>query len=394
MREAKPEAALPMVLLYGPPFGRRIARGYGGGAGGYTRNMQVYLSSLDLGGTRLAPLCHTVRGERSRILETFPARMVTDCWRIAKAVLGERPDLLHVLASYRKALPREIFLAALCRLWCVKFVYDVKAGEFARAYERGGWAYRAAIRYILGSANAVLVEGRADQVFLADRCGIQSVYFPNFVPMIEVPVEVPQRLAGRTLKLLYVGYCYEGKGVRTLLEGCALAARSGLRIEASLIGEEEAAFKVFADRFEPPPSMSLKRLGRRPHDDVLAAMAQNDIYCYPSAHPGEGHNNSINEAMMYGMVIITTRQGFLGDVLSEDAAYFLDRVTAGELAKTLIAIAGDGDRARKKASRARSWLKAEFTSTQASERLRTAYARALAELPRPKSARDIRSVPR
>ena len=122
-------------------------------------------------------------------------------------------------------------------------------------------------------------------------------------------------------------------------------------------------------------------------------MTRNDIYCYPSAHRGEGHSNSINEAMMHGMVIITTRNGFQSEVLGEDAAYFLQTATADEIAKMIISIAGDRDAAREKAYRARARLVAEFTSRQASERLRRAYARALATTSGPGAVHEISSVP-
>jgi glycosyltransferase involved in cell wall biosynthesis len=385
-------AYLPKVLLYGPPFGRSIARGYGGGTGGYTRNMETYLSSLELDGVTLEPLFHTVRGERTGLPETFPARMIMDCWRITKALLGRRPDAVHALATYRAALPREVCLALLCRLLGIKLIYDIKAGEFVSRYEQGNAAYRAAIGFVLRSASSVLVEGEVYQEFLTRNFGINSEFFPNFVPLAEVPAQVPQRLTGEALKVLFVGYCYEGKGTKNLLEGCALAADSGLRIELTLIGEQEPGFKAFADGFVVPASMTLQRLGLRPHGDVLAAMTSNDIYCYPTSHLGEGHNNSINEAMMHAMVIITIRRGFLGEVLGDDAAYFLGSVASDEIAKMIISIAGDRDAARAKATRARSRLVAEFTSSQASEHLLRAYARALVKTPRADAVRDTSSA--
>ncbi|MDP9137922.1 MAG: glycosyltransferase, partial [Pseudomonadota bacterium] len=144
--------------------------------------------------------------------------------------------------------------------------------------------------------------------------------------------------------------------------------------------------------FVTPTCMTLHRLGRQPHKEVLAAMTRNDIYCYPSAHRGEGHSNSINEAMMHGMVIVSTRHGFQREVLGDDAAYFLERATGDEIAKMIVSIASDRHAARGKASRARARLVAEFTSRQASERLRRAYARALATTPGPDAVPEISSV--
>jgi glycosyltransferase involved in cell wall biosynthesis len=387
------KAGSPMtILLYGPPYGRALAGAYGGGTGGYARNMEVYLSSLAFEGATFEPLFYTVRGERGGLLGSFPMRMLVDGWRILARMLSKRPDAVHVLASYRKALPRELFLAMACRIMRVPLIYDVKAGAFIASYENGSWAYRAALACTLRSARAVLIEGRTYHAFLRQAFGIESLYFPNFVPALDVPADVPARLAGEGLKVLFAGYCFEDKGVRSLLEGCALAAASGLRIMVTLIGEEAPAFKAFADRFALAPSMTLRRLGRRPHAEVRTAMKEHDIYCYPSTHSGEGHNNSINEAMMWGMVIVATRQGFMADVLSESGAYFLASATAEEVAGALAEIAADHGGALKKAARARGRLMAEFTSLQANERLRIAYGRVLAAT-YPDAAGKIRSVP-
>jgi glycosyltransferase involved in cell wall biosynthesis len=161
----------------------------------------------------------------------------------------------------------------------------------------------------------------------------------------------------------------------------------------TLIGEETPAFKAFADAFVAPPSMTVRRLGRTPHAEVLAAMQAHDIYCYPSAHSGEGHNNSVNEAMMYGMVILATRHGFLPEVLPEEAAHFLASATAEEIGGRLIEISHDRLEATRRAAAARSRLAAEFTSVQASRRLRLAYAPVLATA-RLRAADHARSVAR
>jgi glycosyltransferase involved in cell wall biosynthesis len=388
------QSGRPMtILLYGPPFGRAVAGAYGGGVGGYARNMEVYLSSLYLDDVTFKPLFHTVRGERGGVLGSFPLRMVVDCWRILTGIIGSRPNAVHVLASYRKALPRELFLAIVCRILGVPFVYDIKAGAFVSAYESGGGAYRAALAFILRNARAVLVEGRAYQAFLRKTFGIESTYFPNFVPAREVPPQSPARLTGEVLTVLYAGYCYEGKGVRSLLDGCALAARSGTPIAVTLIGEEPPAFTAFCDAFEAPALMTVWRLGRRPHAEVLAAMQAHDIYCYPSAHSGEGHNNSINEAMMCGMVILATRHGFLPDVLPEDAGWLFGSATAEEIGNGLIEISRNRPHARRKAAAAHCRLAAEFTSVQANHRLHAAYAPVLTIAP-PATADPVRPVAR
>jgi glycosyltransferase involved in cell wall biosynthesis len=47
----------------------------------------------------------------------------------------------------------------------------------------------------------------------------------------------------------------------------------------------------------------IERWGYKPHDIVLSAYNENDVFIFPTHYAGEGHPNVINEAMMMGMVI-------------------------------------------------------------------------------------------
>src|SRR5208337_1967367 len=311
------------------------------------------------------------------LLGSFPVRFLIDSWRITVKFIRRRPDAVHVLAFYKQALPREFFLAAACWLGKIPLIYDVKAGDFIDCYNRRGPFYRIMVRSILRQASVVLVEGGPYKPFLKQRFSIEAHYFPNFVPEAEVPTQVPRRLQDDELKILFVGYCHEEKGVRDLVEGCARLARANRSVALTLIGKEEVGFKAYADAFELPVRMRLQRLGRRPHPDVRAAMLENDIFCFPSRR--EGHSNAINEAMMSGMVITCTRRGFLERVVGAENGYFMDTGTADEVERSLIAIAEAPDEARARARRARAKLIAEFTSKVAVERLAVAYNQAFKE---------------
>lgn len=360
------------VLIYGPTLVGKSA--YGGGVGGYTRNLAVYLSTFNVPGYTFAPLYYTVRGQLQFGLLTPIARFFVDIFNLVRGVFWIRPMAIHALVSPR-ATPRVFILAVLCRLSGTKLIYDLKAGSFIDCYEKGSPFHRWATGYILRTACIRLVEGTVYIPFLEKHYGCQSEYFPNFVPDTEIPADVPARLLTPEVSVLFVGYCYEGKGVFELLRGCARAARSGgVSIHLQFVGEEEPDFSDFADRFELPPTLRVTRHGRQPHRDVLAFMLASDIYCYPSRHLGEGHNNSINEAMMSGNIILATRAGFLADILDGNCGVFLDEVSEKQVAVRLIEVVQDRFLFRRFAENARRKLMSEFTATAANSRLRRVYA--------------------
>lgn len=364
------------VLLYGPPIGRLIPKAYGGGIGGYTRNMEAYLRALTLRGYIFVPLFHTVRGEFAFGFITPVLRMIIDFWRVIVGLVSKRPYALHVLAVYNDAMPREFVLALLCVILRVKLIYDVKAGNYIEAYAQRGILYRSMASFVMRSSSLVLVEGRAYVEFIARTFSKRARYFPNFVPISEIPVHVPRRFAGKAVKVLFVGYCQATKGVISLLEGCASAAARGAPIELVLVGDEEESFRRTADHYLRGSSLRVSRLGRLQHDAVIETMLASDIYCYPTAFPGEGHNNSINEAMMCQLTILTTRHGFLSDVLGPDCAVFLDSVSADHIAHRLLQLVANRDESSAYGKRARARLLSDFTSTVASRLADTHYEEA------------------
>ena len=364
------------ILVVGPP-GVDAARAYGGGTGGYTRNMSVYLATLGDGALDLIPFHHSVRGQHRGLANTDPVRMLRDTMAFLIVCLSKRPDAVHVMAQYRGALAREYGQALICRALRIPFGYDVKAGAFASSFEAGSRRYRSLLRRVIASADLLFAEGRDTQAALRAEFGREAVYFPNFVPIEEVPEALPERLARDAIRLLFVGYCYRDKGVFDLVEGARETARAGVALELDLIGAESPDFTAWIDALPDQDGLTVRRHGKRPHEDVLAAMRAADVYAYPTSHPGEGHNNSINEAMMHGLVILTTRQGFLGDVLGGGCAFFLDRVAPASIAAMIGKIASDRAAARQVARAARQRLLEDFTDQAARDRFSNAYGRLL-----------------
>lgn len=341
--------------------------------GGYTRNMSVYLAKLGGESLNLKPFYHSVRGQYYGIRNWPPLRMLRDTTAFLFTCLTKRPDAVHVLAQYRGAILRELGQALICRALQIPFGYDVKAGAFASSLETGNWWYRAAVKYVIDTADILFAEGRATQDLLTTVFKREAVYFPNFVPMDEVPSDLPVRLAADTIRVLFVGFCHRDKGVFDLVEGARIAARSGVSLEIDLIGAETAEFTSWIDGLPAEEGFTIRRHGKQPHENVLEAMGTADLYGYLTRHPGEGHNNSINEAMMNGLVILTSRQGFLNDILAGDCALFMDCIDPHTTAAKLCEIADDRTTAREIGQSARRKLLAEYTETTARQRFASAY---------------------
>lgn len=363
------------ILIYGPDI-VEAKRAYGGGTGGYTRNMSAYLKYFHPRSFVLVPCFHTFRGQLR--LDNFLWRFTVDTYRFLSVLLRHRIDGVHILGQYRTAIPREFMAAFLAGMFRKPFVYELKAGAFIGWYTRTNRVFRLMAQYVLRRATIVLSEGMPVIPFLQKEVQVFARYFPNYVPSVEVPDTVPEKLGGDVLKVLFVGYCYSGKGIFELVSACRRVA-SHHRVVLTIIGQEHSQFTSWLATQSIPRGLHVQRLGKRSHADVLTNFQKNDIYCYPTRHEGEGHNNTINEAMMMGMVIVTTRQGFLSTIINSERGYPLEDGTVEDIVQALEYIAHHKEEARQKAKSARQYLIDNFTSEIVYPRLERFYDELLSQ---------------
>ena len=363
------------VLLVGPAVTTNNAF-YGGGMGGFVRNMQVYLSEFRPAGYKVEPCFNSVRQQNS----FFRLRMV---WRFSRDLLNfvrliEGVDVVHLLGQYKTAFPREIGMALVCRILSIPLIYEVKAGQFVAWYSNSGCVSRRLCGWMIRGCGAVLCEGQRDKEFIETHFQRPTIYFPNFVPDSEVPSSTPALFQNQEMRVVFIGYCYAGKGVFELVNAAAECLRSGMPLELTLAGQEHPDFTKYADAMVARhPDLKLTRLGLVGHDVALTCLSESDVFCLASSHEGEGHSNVINEAMMMGRVIVSTRQGFLGSILDPSVAYFVEPKSSASLVSAFREIELDRDVAREKASAARRRLCDLYTSRQAFLVLETCYNRCL-----------------
>ncbi len=335
--------------------------------------MNTYIRGYRNSQFEVRPCFHTVRQDRGVLANHSVVRMFRDAARLLCGIVRHRPVVVHALARYRSAILREVVFALIARLTLRKFFYEIKAGQFDTEFRRKGPAYRILVRAILAMSHGVGVEGKRYIEFLRTEFGIEPVYLPNICLDSEVPGSPGERFDGNELRILFVGFCYDGKGVSELVQGCCDAARLGNAIRLRLAGAESEDFAAWVATIEIPSGLVLERLGKVSHDQVLDSMQDSDLFCMPSRHPGEGHNNSVNEALMVGCCVAMTRHGFLGDILTDDCCYFIDDCAAEAVAKVIAAVVSDLELANATRLRGHRYFLKNYTSSIVFARLTQAY---------------------
>jgi glycosyltransferase involved in cell wall biosynthesis len=362
------------IVLCGPSP-ELASAGYGGGKGGFVSNVSALLEHFSAGDIKLTLSPYSTRRFSHWWRLWLPFRLVADLLVFARNI--RRGSAVHVMMTYGLAIYREFGMSVIAASLRRPLILDIRGGSFVPWLESTGWLQRAMAHWALNHAEAILGQGIAVVTYLNPRYGSKVHHFPNFVQSAYLPLSVEPRCMQRELRVIFVGYCYAGKGVFELVDGCARAARKGLAVRLTLVGAESVDFRAYLDGYSPPSGMRIERRGTLGFREVQSQLACQDIFCFPTRHVGEGHPNAITEAMAHALVIVTTRHGFIPELLGEAQAYFVDSESASMLADTLCHIDNHREEARRKASNARSAVEARFLETRVLGQLRELYRRSL-----------------
>ena len=362
------------VVLCGPSA-EPGTKGYGGGKGGYVRNVSALLEYFSSGDVTMTLSPYSTRRFSRWWTILLPFRLIADLWVFARNIRGA--GAVHLMMTYGLAIYREFGMSVIAAVFNRPLILDIRGGSFESWLESTGAPQRAMAHWVLRHAEVILGQGVAVVSYLRPRYGEKVRHFPNFMQTRYLPSSVRTRFTRRELGVIFVGYCYAGKGVFELVEGCALAARRGLCVELTLVGSESREFSAFLDGYGLPEGLRIIRRGALEFDDVQSLLASRDIFCFPTRHVGEGHPNVITEAMAHALTIVTTRHGFIAELLDDTSAYFLDSSSAEAVADALVHVDSHRDEARHKGDNARSTVQERFTEANVLGKLRELYRRAL-----------------
>lgn len=358
------------IVLCGPSTELRTA-GYGGGKGGYVRNVSALLAHFSSGDVKMTLSPYSTRRFSRWWMLLLPFRLIGDLRVFACNI--RRGDAGHVMMTYGPAIYREFGMSVIAAVFKRPLIMDIRGGGFVLWLESASSLQRHMAHWLLNHAAVILGQGVAVVAYLRPRYGDKVHHFPNFVQSGYLPSKVEPRCTQRELGVIFVGYCYAGKGVFELVEGCAGAVRKGLSLRLTLAGAESSDFQAYLDRYPIPAGLTINRCGVIGYDQVQSLLASHDIFCFPTRHAGEGHPNAITEAMAHALVIVATRHGFIPDLLDESSAYFVRSASADAISDILVHIDTHRDEAQRKADNARSTVQERFMEAHVLGQLREIY---------------------
>ncbi len=153
--------------------------------------------------------------------------------------------------------------------------------------------------------------------------------------------------------VVYVGRLVPEKGLRELLDACAVLVREDPRLQLALVGEGPMRGEIDA-RLAALPALRIRLPGAQGPTDVARWMAAADVVTLPSY--SEGHPNVLVEALACGRPVVATPVGGIPEVVDADCGVLVPARDAAALAEGLrAALARRWDEAALSRRFSRSW---------------------------------------
>lgn len=204
----------------------------------------------------------------------------------------------------------------------------------------------------------------------AARAGLR----PRVIPLTTVTEATPGRTPGfisAGLRLIQVASLSKVKNQQLLIDTTATLAKSA-DVHLDLVGEDTTDGYLEQHARDAGVADRVTFHGFVPQDGLPPLYAAADIYVQTSLHEAAGV--SLLEAAAAGLPIVGTRAGYVADWAS-DRAVAVDDAHAGSLAKAILALRNDPERARTIAARAQEWSRRHDAASTA-----TAFERLYEEM--------------
>ena len=258
-----------------------------------------------------------------RVLDSRgPGHIVLSPWHFARclltiAIVSPRQPLLHVHVAGRGSTIRKIILVHFARLLRLPVVLHLHDYNYRESLQRFPRLIQLAARSMFRISSTVVVLGLDDRALVESELGVS----PNRVAVIPNAVPAPAQqhravASNRAVHILFLGNPSRRKGLHDLI--AALNTRQLRNLEWRMTvaggGSDVGTFRDLANKARL--SDRIRFTGWIDRSETQRLLDSADIVALPSY--AEGMAMSILEGMSYGLCIVCTPVGSLGEVIEDE----------------------------------------------------------------------------
>jgi glycosyltransferase involved in cell wall biosynthesis len=250
--------------------------------------------------------------------------------RCIKLRLTSESRVLYYTPGSATIVPfvRDILFLGCCRPWFRRVVLHYHSGGLVDYLEAnpvrkfiGRWIY-GRNAWALTLSRHVAVPGMS---FGAQR----EIEIPNG---IKVGNHIAEKQPSDQLRILFLGNLFETKGIFDLLKACVkIAKNSEKKIRLQFVGkwpdaDTEKKFRLILQELESLANLEIPEPGALYGEEKWKALAQSDLFVFPSYYVSENFPLVLLEAMAFGIPVISTQWRGIPSIVDHGVTGFLHKV--------------------------------------------------------------------
>lgn len=239
-------------------------------------------------------------------------------WKVVQALNKKSYDLCYMtLTAKGVGFYKDFLIVLILKLYGKRIVYHFHNKGVAKSGERyfNGLLYRFAFKNTKSIQLSPLL-----YYDIKSYVKPENVYFcPNGMPDDFTSEKKMNKLLNSPCKFLFLSNMMEEKGVLILLEACALLKEKGLDFECHFIGAwSDVSEEAF---YEEVTKLGIEKSifahGKQYGSDKIKFFNDADVFVFPTYYHNECFPLVLLEAMQYGLAVISTNEGGIGDIVEE-----------------------------------------------------------------------------
>jgi glycosyltransferase involved in cell wall biosynthesis len=242
-----------------------------------------------------------------------------DCGRFFRAVLAQRPDIVHICTAVGPSFLKNGLCVVFARAMACGVVLHPHCG-FNRLYA-GPLLWRWYCDRIFRLSSAVIVISREWSALRERLPGLAVHDMPN-----AIDIKPYQKIASRRspadarrVQVLYLGHLGEVKGTGDLLEAFKIMEAGENPVDLDLVGDplpgEDEAWLMAGAREISLSTKTVRMMPPVSGEDKLACFERADVFVFPSHY--EGMPMAVLEAMAAGLPVVATAVGGIPDLIED-----------------------------------------------------------------------------
>ena len=251
-------------------------------------------------------------------------KIISNIFLFAKTLInGQRKGaIVHIAGFYGIMIYFEYLLIAIAKVLHYKVIYEMRGGGANKYYEEGHFLYKFFFKRAIRRSDEIFSQGKENFSLIKKIDTNKRIfYYPNYVQGDFYPQQYPQKPKDK-INLMYFGRLSKTKNTDIVINTFILLAKEYNNVYLEIIGNSESQFYTDYIKNKIKESNLESLINIVPasnHKELKKHLVDKSFYIFPSKEPREGHSNALTEAMAWGLIPITTSQGFNRSVIENDS---------------------------------------------------------------------------